>query len=87
MRKRLLGVGIVAASAASAVTLVLLVGALLAVIYAGGKDHLPWSFLVEAPREGRATIAYRKITRWMIGSAGARWLFLAAMLVRGVMLL
>jgi multidrug efflux pump subunit AcrB len=31
--------------------------------------------------ETRMTRAHRKITRWLLGSAGARWLFLAAMLL------
>ncbi len=35
----------------------------------------------ETRPETRMTRAHRKITRWLLGSAGARWLFLAAMLV------
>ena len=35
----------------------------------------------ETRPETWATRAHRKITQWLIGSAGARWLFLAAMLV------
>ena len=34
----------------------------------------------DAPRDADDA-AHRKITRWLLGSAGARWLFLAAMLV------
>ena len=35
----------------------------------------------ETRPETRMTRAHRRVTRWLLGSAGARWLFLAAMLV------
>lgn len=52
MKKRVIGAGVVAASAASAIALVALVAVLLSVIYAGGRDRLTLSFLLEAPQEG-----------------------------------